>query len=192
MTQPNVEPDQVQDRERHGQPDETIGDIRKRARRDADDVLRTYWPGMRIPVDPVALARRAGTSVFTAQLGDDDYGMIIGSGTSADIYVDRDQPYNRFRFTTAHELGHYIDHSTRGDNLASSEGYIDRRSEDGRGTAPEIYANEFAASVLMPEQKLREAVGAGMNLFQLASMFEVSTSAMSWRLHHLGLALQQG
>lgn len=177
MTQPNT--------------NETVGDIRARAREDAAELLETYWD-KGLPVDPVALARFAGTSVFTAQLGEDTYGMIVGSGATADIYVDRDQPFSRFRFTTAHELGHYIDHSTQGNELDKAEGYVDKRSDEGRGTAPEIYANEFAASVLMPEAEIRRDAKTHKSLFEMAKKYAVSVSAMSWRLRHLGIALGQG
>lgn len=170
---------------------ETVGEIRARARRDAAELLRTYWNGQ-LPVDPVSLARATGVSVFTSQLGEDTYGMIIGSGSTADIYVDQDQPFTRFRFTTAHELGHYIDHSTRGDTLGDAEGYVDKRSEAGRGSAPEIYANEFAASVLMPEAYISRDAKIVPSLFALAKKYNVSVSAMSWRLRHLGLVLEQG
>lgn len=177
MTQPNT--------------NETVGEIRDRARKDAAKLLKTYWREG-LPVDPVALARRAGTSVFTAQLGEDTYGMIVGAGTTADIYVDSDQPFTRFRFTTAHELGHYIDHSTRGIELNGAEGYLDKRSDEGRGTAPEIYANEFAASVLMPEDEIRHDAKTHESLFDMAKKYSVSVSAMSWRLRHLGITLGQG
>ena len=173
------------------QPVETVGEIRQRARRDAAQLLESYW-GEGLPVDPVTLARRAGASVFTAQLGEDTYGMIVGSGTTADIYVDKDQPFTRFRFTTAHELGHYIDHSLRGSGLAKAEGYVDKRSDKGRGTAPEIYANEFAASVLMPEEEIRRDAKTHESLFEMAKKYAVSVAAMSWRLRHLGIELGQG
>lgn len=165
---------------------ETVGQIRARARSNAEEILDQYWDG-NLPVDPVALARMAGTSVFTAQLGDDVFGMIIGSGDSADIYLDQDQGMPRMRFTCAHELGHYVDHSMRGDTLVSSKGYVDKRSEEGRGTAPEIYANEFAASLLMPERNVQQDVKRGKSIAQMANTFQVSLSAMSWRLKHLGL-----
>lgn len=170
-----------------GKP-ETVGEIRNRARKNADAVLGQYWNGS-LPVDPIQLARLAGTSVFSAQLGADTYGMIVGSGSSADIYVDVDQPLVRFRFTTAHELGHYIDHTVRGDRLPDSAGYLDRRSESGRGQPAEIYANEFAASLLMPEDRVRDFAESKHTLFEMADIFQVSVAAMSWRLHHLGISL---
>lgn len=168
---------------------ETVGQIRERARRDASGVLGAFWDG-NLPIDPVSMARAAGTSVFTAQLGNDVYGMIVGSGSSADIYVDVDQPPARFRFTTAHELGHYIDHTVRGESLGEAAGYVDQRSENGRGQPAEIYANEFAASLLMPEQKVGELTKQKKTIFEMAKSFEVSVSAMAWRLHRLGIELE--
>lgn len=168
---------------------ETVGQIRERARSNARKVLETYWNG-RLPVDPVELARAAGTDVFEAQLGTDTYGMIIGSVFGADIYLDIDQAETRKRFTCAHELGHFVDHSLRGDAMEKGKGYLDKRSDAGRGTAEEIYANEFAASILMPEPEVRAQVGKGFSVIDLANIFQVSFSAMSWRLKHLRLQLQ--
>ena len=177
--------------EQPGRDGETVGEIRTRARSNAKQMLEAYWKGD-LPVDPVALSRAVGTDVFEAQLGTDTFGMIIGSASGADIYLDIDQAETRKRFTCAHELGHFVDHSIRGDVMGKGQGYLDRRSEEGRGTAEEIYANEFAASLLMPEAKVREFAASGFNIFDLAKFFSVSVSAMSWRLKHLGITLLNG
>lgn len=164
----------------------TYGDLRKYAREDADEILRTHWDG-KLPVDPITISADVGPSVFAAQLGDDIYGMIIGSGNSADIYVDEDQAPARFRFTCAHELGHYVDRAINGNGLKPGEGYVDARSDEGRGNPDEVYANEFAASLLMPERKVRSFAKEKMSTIEMADHFDVSLSAMSWRLQHLGI-----
>lgn len=165
---------------------ETYGDLRKYAREDANEILRTHWDG-KLPVNPIAISADVGPSVFSAQLGDDVYGMIIGSGNSADIYIDEDQAPVRFRFTCAHELGHYVDRAINGNGLKPGEGYVDARSDEGRGNPDEVYANEFAASLLMPEQKVRSFSKEGMSAIEMADHFDVSLSAMTWRLQHLGI-----
>lgn len=165
-------------------PGATIAQIRTAARRDAATVLRDYWAGDG-KVDPVMLARRMGLSVFDAQLGDDTWGMIIGaSGGSADIYLDVDQPPVRYRFSCAHELGHYVDN--RG-TLSPGEGFEDRRSEEGRGTAREVYANEFAGSLLMPEGAFRELAQSGAANPDIAREFGVSLAAVEYRRNLLGI-----
>lgn len=166
-------------------PATTTQKIREDARGAAAAVLDAHWDGV-IPVDPVLLARALGVSVFNSQLGDDTWGMIIGSGESADIYLDSDQPYVRYRFSCAHELGHYVDHQS---DLKPNEGYIDSRSNAGARTPHEIYANEFAASVLMPESEFRKAVASGDSLISIADDFEVSLDAARFRCLNLGIAL---
>ncbi|AKK04555.1 putative Zn peptidase [Corynebacterium mustelae] len=165
----------------------TYGDLRKYARQDAAELLKSHW-GDSIPVDPVKISRRLGVSVFTAQLGDDVYGQIIGSSAGADIYIDEDQPHPRFRFTCAHELGHYVDRSINGNILKPGMGYIDKRSEDDPYSPDEVYANEFAASLLMPEKDFKDAVECGVSDFDLAKNFEVSLSAVQWRKKRLGIS----
>lgn len=169
-----------------GQPRtiKTFGDLRSAAREDAQAVLNAYWDG-ELPVDPVVIARAAGASVFSAQLGDDTFGMTIGSGDGANIYIDKDQPENRFRFTCAHELGHFVDHSQNPAPGKRAVTYVDKRSDDGRGQPNEVYANEFAASLLMPGDHVKRLSKSAETVYELAREFKVSADAMSWRLKRL-------
>lgn len=159
----------------------TVGQIRSQAARDASDVLDAHWDGA-YPVGPVTIARALGASVFTAQLGEDEYGRLTSDSAGKNIYIDRDQPRARQRFTCAHEVGHLYSH--RSDPNAV---FVDLRSDSGRGTANEIYANEFAACLLMPEGDVRVCARRGMSTMSMASYFDVSLSAMSYRLTRLGL-----
>ena len=164
----------------------TYGDLRQCAREDAAEILKTHWDG-NLPVNPVTISADVGPSVFSAQLGDDIYGMIIGSDNSADIYIDVDQGPGRFRFTCAHELGHYVDRAVNGNGLNPGIGYVDARSDKGRGDPDEVYASEFAASLLMPEEIVRRFASEKVSSIEMADRFEVSLSAMTWRLRHLGI-----
>lgn len=47
----------------------TYGEARQIARDLAKDTLKNYWQPGSYPVDPVAIARRAGIEVYSAQLG---------------------------------------------------------------------------------------------------------------------------
>jgi Zn-dependent peptidase ImmA (M78 family) len=161
----------------------TVGDIRRKARQDAQEVLSKYWGPDTLPVDPVSVARSLGLSVFSAQLDDDVFGMLVGSEAGADIYLDKDQPRLRFRFTCAHEIGHYV---LRSDEIARGFAFIDKRSDDDKGTPDEVYANEFAGSLLMPEAALRAAVNAGEDDFDLMRRFDVSLDALRYRRRILG------
>lgn len=161
-----------------------VKNIRQTAEVKAREVLDEYWPDRFIPVDPVQIARDMGVEVFSAELGNDVFGLIYGSPGGAEIFVDRDQPPNRYRFTVAHELGHYVEHSERPQPAAEMD-YVDRRSDVDRGRPEEVYANQFAGALLMPEQELRAERARGRNDVQLARHFGVSLSALQYRLQLL-------
>jgi Zn-dependent peptidase ImmA (M78 family) len=165
---------------------ESVADIRDRGRRDAQAVLDVHWAGKPMPVDPVVIARDLGLSVFSAQLGDDVFGMLVGTKAGADMFLDKNQAPSRFRFTCAHEIGHYVDKTSRLSPEAP-ESYVDRRSDDDRGKPAEVYANEFAGSLLMPADEMKACVAAGMSDFEMASYFDVSLQALRYRRELLGL-----
>ena len=156
----------------------SIGEIREKARREAQDVLNTWWAPGALPVDPVSVARSLGLSVLSARLADDIFGMLVGGKNGADIYLDKDQPRSRFRFSCAHEIGHYV---LRSVEIAAGNAFIDRRSDADRGSPDEVYANEFAGSLLMPEAVLRAAVAEGEDDFDLMRRFDVSLDAVRYR-----------
>jgi len=103
--------------------------------------------------------------------------------------------YFRQRFTMAHELGHYILHkSLIGDGVddnikyrSTVEGEFYNRSID---EYHERQANSFAASFLMPEAPLEGRVMSmdRPTLNEIAREFQVSPSAMRWRLKNLNLS----
>lgn len=161
----------------------TVGQIRAAARQEAAAVLDRYWRPLLLPVDPVSVARGLGLSVFSAELGEDVWGMLVGGSAGCDIYLDRDQPRTRYRFSCAHELGHFID---RGAELAPGRAFVDKRSDSGVGRADEVFANEFAGSLLMPEADFRSAVRASED-YDLAERFAVSLDAVRRRRRLLGV-----
>jgi hypothetical protein len=67
---------------------------------------------------------------------------------------------------------------------------VDLRSKlSTAGTDPEeIYANEFAACLLMPEEEVKRMNKAGLDAFDMAVAFGVSRDAMQFRLKNLGLS----
>jgi Zn-dependent peptidase ImmA (M78 family) len=162
----------------------TIAEIRQLAREDAQTVLDKHWQPNHLPVDPIYIARSLGASVFKAELGEDTWGMLVGSPSGLNVYLDRDQPRKRYRFSCAHEVGHIVD---RGDDLIDGRAIIEKRSDVDRGRADEIYANEFAGSLLMPEAEFRAAVAAGEDVFDLSDRFDVSLNSVAYRRRLLGI-----
>src|SRR5206468_1739595 len=86
-------------------------------------------------------------------------------------------PLRRFRFTIAHELGHWICHALEGANPAASYCRpVDLTEAADRSL--ERDANIFAAELLMPEPAVRQAWSELGDADQLAGRFDVSPSAM--------------
>ncbi len=105
-------------------------------------------------------------------------------------------PLRRHRFTIAHELGHWICHALQGaapavtycrqtDLPESLESHM--RARYAPRDHLEREANTFAAGLLMPAQAVRTAWQELGDLFAIATHFDVSPTAMHWRLQGLGL-----
>lgn len=154
--------------------------------RDANKVLDTMW-GESLPVDPVQIAKRVGLKVFVTPLEPRISGAIVKEpGEDVTILLSADDSKNRQRFTCAHELGHYICRGAFDDDEFS---YVDYRGDlAAAGTdKDEIYANQFAAALLMPADILKSLRHSGLEPFQLADRFGVSLEAMNFRLRNLGI-----
>lgn len=108
-------------------------------------------------------------------------GMSFWDGTTWVIYVDRDEPATRQRFTVMHELKHIIDHGQM-DRL-----YLGRSRADA-ATEAERAADYFAACLLMPRTLMEQAWAAGhQRPAVLSLLFNVSTRAAEVRVAQLGL-----
>jgi hypothetical protein len=97
-----------------------------------------------------------------------------------------DPPLRRFRFTIAHELGHWICHAQ--ERPAAAPVYcrqVDLARDADR--ALEREANVFAAELLMPEKGVRAAWSESRDLAECAERFDVSPTAMRWRLYSFEL-----
>lgn len=137
-----------------------VRQIRATAERLAREALDEHWPSyFTLPVDPVKIARSMGVEVYSADLGAEVFGMIRGTEDGAEIYVDRAQPPNRYRFTVAHECGHYVEHTQRG--AGANVAYVDRRTDPGGYDPEETFANHFAGALLMPREAVKHWVGTG-------------------------------
>jgi Zn-dependent peptidase ImmA (M78 family) len=163
------------------------------AESDAREILSTVWAtdsdGMPVlPVDPFAIAQRLGIKAYSAGLDDGVSGMLVKRpGEDPEIYVHASDSPNRQRFTCAHELGHYFKRSATGD---SEWEYVEHRDLlTSQGSNPEeIYANRFAASLLMPSEAVKEMYEERkLGPVALAYEFGVSADAMHYRLVNLGL-----
>jgi IrrE N-terminal-like domain len=94
-------------------------------------------------------------------------------------------PLRRFRFTIAHEVGHWVCHVVGANRLSAMFCRAKDVSEDADRTL-EREANVFAAELLMPERTVRAAWEELGDLTACAARFDVSRTAMQWRLYSFG------
>ncbi len=157
--------------------------IKIEAATDAEQLLKSTWFSG-IPVDPVAIARRSGVNVVYAPLDEETLGAFLKRpNETPTILINESDHENRKRFTCAHELGHY---NKRKDEKGEFH-TIDLRSPlSSTGSDPEeVYANEFAASLLMPADDLKIFLQFGLSDEELAERFKVSREAMEYRIVNL-------
>jgi hypothetical protein len=105
-----------------------------------------------------------------------------------EIWVTQHEPWQRRRFSIAHEVGHFLLHTTAGDEDAVFCRVGDLRPDpDSPERLRERQANRFAAELLMPPDLIeREVARLGPDPIALAELFAVSDVAMGFRLVNLG------
>ncbi len=158
------------------------------AHADAERLLRQVWQdetgGIPIPVDPIQIARRLGIKVFESYLDEDVSGLLVKEvGRDPSIVLNAADSANRKRFTCAHEVGHFLRHGE------DEYQYVDKRDAfASAGIGPEeMFANSFAAALLMPAAHVERLNDQGYKDYEMAVTFQVSREAMGHRLRNLGL-----
>lgn len=159
--------------------------------------LRTKHGIASVPVDVDRLAELEGVEVDRADFGEEISGLLVKHGGRATIGVNARHAPSRQRFTIAHELGHYLLHSSR--ELFVDKDYIVHFRDDKSSTGYdpiEVEANQFAAELIMPAAKVRELfndhrfdIDDEGALRRLATQFQVSATAMAVRLSSLELVV---
>lgn len=160
--------------------------IKTEAAQEAARLLTVAWPFGTIPIDPITIARAAGVRVVTADLGSDTMGALIKQpGQDPTIMINEADSSNRQRFTCAHELGHWVRRSEEEQSYTT----VDLRNPiSSTGSDPEeVFANEFAACLLMPEPMVKRLHRDGLRDIEMSIQFRVSREAMEFRLKNLGL-----
>ena len=151
----------------------------------ARQILSEIWGERGFPVDPVWIARQLSIKVLDADLPENISGALVKEvGKDPVILLNSADSKNRKRFSCAHELGHYM-HRQSDDSFE----YIDLRGPAAAaGVNPqEISANQFAASLLMPESEVQRLRALKMVPAILAYRLGVSRDAMDYRLKNLRL-----
>jgi Zn-dependent peptidase ImmA (M78 family) len=154
--------------------------VKDKARQDAAHVLRETW-SLGTPIDPERIASQLDMIVTRLPLERGISGMLKAEPGWVEIFVNSDDPEPRQRFTIAHEIGHWFERSSRG---LDDFNVIDYRSTDNYDLR-EFYADEFAASLLMPTAALRELLAEDTPIPLLAAHFGVSVPAAKMRVERL-------
>lgn len=155
----------------------------------ASDILADVYPGgnIKFPVDLGLIAKQYGIKLEKCKFADDS---VVGQYSRNDqkIMVSENANFPRMAFTIAHELGHHFLHKdTKNAETFYRLNLVDLDKQD---VTEEKEANIFAANLLMPSQKVYDAViseGPDSRPYILAKTFGVSHSAILWRLKTLGI-----
>jgi Zn-dependent peptidase ImmA (M78 family) len=141
--------------------------------------------GAPVPIEKIVKGH--GITLQSGDLGDVS-GLLARSPDKTVIGVNASHPPTRRRFTIAHEFGHYILHEGMHSHVDKEYRVNFRSPESAAGThVPEIEANFFAASILMPREFLirddaHTALDNDVGVQRLAAKYKVSGHAMSLRL----------
>lgn len=147
-------------------------------------------------VDVVELAKKLNLPVYSVDLPDDVSGHLC-DGSEPYIEVNRNHPVTRQRFTIAHEISHFLQHS----DLLQKKGKLDRDKtfKDEAEKKIEVEADQVAAGILMPEDSIRaffkEHKWSPLTRFttemigRIADEFKVSREMAVTRLRDLGVAI---
>ena len=142
----------------------------------------------RIPELTTKIEDKLGVDVMVESLGKDaPLGLSITDPEFSFILVNSDQPRSSALFTLAHELGHVLNCDGATINIDT-----DMRAR----TDEERLANAFAASLLIPEPAVKEAIdqyGRGADcLAHMLLRYGVSYETLIYRLHNLGVINAEG
>ncbi|TGK79250.1 ImmA/IrrE family metallo-endopeptidase [Leptospira bourretii] len=137
------------------------------------------------PFDIEALAYKLGIQILRED-GEDDFSGCIEKRFDDRYYISVNKYHNirRQRFTIAHELGHYILHRNKLNEIGR-ETILMR--EPTALSKIEREANDFASELLIPKETLDAQMQSGMiKIEDLADFFNVSVPAMKYRAINLG------
>lgn len=148
-----------------------------------------------LPVDVDAIADGLGLIVVRQPADASIDGMLLRQGGQLVIGLNDDRPRASQRFTLAHLIGHHQLHARRDLILDGVARHAHSRLPSMPTDREEMEANRFAGALLMPESRVRRLAAeadfaTARDLTErLAAAFEVSPSAMAYRLITIGIVI---
>jgi len=142
-------------------------------------------------IDVKRIAQYLNVDVQSTTLEDDISGLFVIKDGKPYIRYNRNEHEHRWRFTIAHELGHFLLHKDTPLFVDRKERIFYRNTLSTTGEVmKERQANAFAAALIMPkhflELELEQIPPNKEPVAHLAKIFNVSMLAMSFRLSNLG------
>ncbi len=146
---------------------------------------------IKLPIDIDKIIKSYGLKIKYLDFDNDLSAMLV----KQTIYINKNEYKTneaRANFSKAHELGHFVLHNVEAHEFKPvrfrSSGIEDQEK------IREREANQFGASLLMPESLLEKAIGDKSELTEddirdLAKQFNVSFTAMSIRLSSFGFLI---
>ena len=163
----------------------------------AEELGRTYNPEHIAPFPSErVVAEHDDLDIYFTHLDDFDIsGVSLFKDGRYAIIINTSKPETRQHFTLGHELGHYFLHKEllrKEESIIDGDGWLDGpnilyRMNGAENMQLELEANNFAGSLLMPEELVRRAWEVTGSIEACAQLFRVSAVAMSVRLTRLGL-----
>lgn len=149
-----------------------------------------------LPIRVEEIAKRRGLRVMPYPLKEDVSGILVIEDGKGIIGYNLNESSVRRRFTIAHELGHFELHKDEGSLFMDKRFKVLFRSQNTQQALAtqrlEQEANAFAAAILMPEDLLKKEIankefdlGCEETLEELATVFNVSSTAMYYRMANL-------
>lgn len=135
---------------------------------------------LKAPIDIEKIIEEYGIEVIRGEFEQNESGAIKIVEWGARIVVNSTEPVVRQRFTLAHELGHYISYRVQKKTGTIVE-YRDGTSSLG-SSEEEVFANRFAASILMPIPIISHMIGKTDDLSEIARNLNVSKEALTHRI----------
>lgn len=144
-------------------------------------LLRVFKDKITYPVDVNKIAENFDIPVYTQKLDDRLAGCFISEAGKSAIAINSKDSEVRQRFTLAHELGHFISYKFQ-EKVGSV--FDERGVLASLGTDPEeIFANKFAAEILMPKKDfLKQIEESNGDINKVSEYFKVSKHAIEIRV----------
>lgn len=148
-----------------------------------DRVYEQYKIPTKFPVPLISISTALGYEVkyFEINKTTEDLSAVTFY-KKRQIFISPNESGGRFRFTLAHELGHILlGHGNDRESEFDTRENMWNPNKEHR----EYEADEFAAELLMPEEKFKEIWNATKDISTVKMFFNVSVAAIKTRMKNL-------